>query len=373
MLSRSHSSQGSQNLQEESIGLSPTIHTCHASVSLPTEYPSIRLISAESSCSHSSIPPTTAQIPKDSSQSASSSKQKFFSRLADQAVSTLSEIWHPQDIPSVFLPPAKVGGSSFPPTHSRPTSKQISSDLQSIASHTHPIHPHNSHPSVSGHNPSPTLLLASGTKSDQILPLKSFVYKVLRHSRTSKNVLQIALCYLESIRPKVPQILQEENIGIRSYAQPKSSIQKATPEELAMDAELTALENSGKINIINNFIDNSMQTFRVADSGSQDLAESCIYPQDSLSSVDVQVSTAPLSTTLSLPSPLLCPRRAFLASLILASKFSQEKCYSNRAWARLSGLPPREIGRCERALAQALQWRLWVGKCAFGESAATAT
>ncbi|KAK0504795.1 hypothetical protein EDD18DRAFT_1126388 [Armillaria luteobubalina] len=50
-----------------------------------------------------------------------------------------------------------------------------------------------------------------------------------------------------------------------------------------------------------------------------------------------------------MPSPLLCPRRAFLASLILASKFMQDKCYSNRAWAKLSGLQPREISRCERS------------------------
>ncbi|TEB17658.1 hypothetical protein FA13DRAFT_702152 [Coprinellus micaceus] len=57
-----------------------------------------------------------------------------------------------------------------------------------------------------------------------------------------------------------------------------------------------------------------------------------------------------LSPGADLPSPLLCPRRAFLAALILASKFTQDKCYSNRAWAKLSGLPPREIGRCERAL-----------------------
>jgi len=46
------------------------------------------------------------------------------------------------------------------------------------------------------------------------------------------------------------------------------------------------------------------------------------------------------------------------APLILASKFIQDRCYSNLAWAKLSGLPPREIGRCERALAE---WRLWVG------------
>ena len=62
------------------------------------------------------------------------------------------------------------------------------------------------------------------------------------------------------------------------------------------------------------------------------------------------------------PSPLLCPRRTFLASLILASKFLQDRCYSNRAWAKLSGLSPREVGRCEKALGDALEWRLWVGK-----------
>ena len=63
-----------------------------------------------------------------------------------------------------------------------------------------------------------------------------------------------------------------------------------------------------------------------------------------------------------IPSPLLCPRRTFLASLILASKFLQDRCYSNRAWAKLSGLSPREVGRCEKALGDALEWRLWVGK-----------
>ena len=36
------------------------------------------------------------------------------------------------------------------------------------------------------------------------------------------------------------------------------------------------------------------------------------------------------------PSPLLCLRRTFLASLIPASKFLQDRCYSNRAWVKLS-------------------------------------
>jgi PHO85 cyclin-5 len=62
-----------------------------------------------------------------------------------------------------------------------------------------------------------------------------------------------------------------------------------------------------------------------------------------------------------LPSPLLRPHHAFLASLILASKFTHDKRYSTRACAKLSGLP-HEIGYCECVLSNALEWRLWVCK-----------
>jgi len=105
-----------------------------------------------------------------------------------------------------------------------------------------------------------------------------------------------------------------------------------------------------------------MDTVRIHD----DNGTENICPSDShliQGSEKLQTTTDGCSAITSpLPSPLLCPRRTFLASLILASKFTQDKCYSNRAWAKLSGLPPREIGRCERALGQALEWRLWVGK-----------
>ncbi|KAF8172636.1 hypothetical protein K438DRAFT_1611817, partial [Mycena galopus ATCC 62051] len=60
-----------------------------------------------------------------------------------------------------------------------------------------------------------------------------------------------------------------------------------------------------------------------------------------------------------------CPRQAFLTfltSLILASKFTQDKCHSNCAWAKLSSLLAREISHCECVLGDALDWRLWVSK-----------
>lgn len=66
--------------------------------------------------------------------------------------------------------------------------------------------------------------------------------------------------------------------------------------------------------------------------------------------------------TLATDSPLLCPRRAFLAALVLAHKFLHDRVYSNRAWAKVSGLDVKEIGRGELALASMLDWNLWVGR-----------
>jgi len=60
-------------------------------------------------------------------------------------------------------------------------------------------------------------------------------------------------------------------------------------------------------------------------------------------------------------SPLLDPRRVYLAAIILASKFLLDRTYTNKTWAGVSGLEALEVGRCERALAEALQWRLWIG------------
>ena len=53
-------------------------------------------------------------------------------------------------------------------------------------------------------------------------------------------------------------------------------------------------------------------------------------------------------------SPLLCARRTFLASILLASKFIQDNPYSNKAWSRMTGLPAKEVSRCERIVAIAL-------------------
>jgi hypothetical protein len=68
----------------------------------------------------------------------------------------------------------------------------------------------------------------------------------------------------------------------------------------------------------------------------------------------------------SFTSQLLSLNPDFSGSLILASKVMQDGCYSNKAWAKSSGLPPCEIGCCECALGDALEWCLWVGKIPAG-------
>ncbi|KDR75230.1 hypothetical protein GALMADRAFT_249214 [Galerina marginata CBS 339.88] len=337
---------------------SPFLHTPHASVSSP---PSSQISSCDLNRIRQPLPTPTAQTPKDLPP-RDPTKHKFAAGLIDQAVNTLSEIWRPQDIPREFQAPPKAATS--------PSTSQ---------SHI-PSHP-KQHNGISRSTPVPSLstqppptpisvqitenisvtsqaILAAGTDVDQnLLPIKTFVHEVLRRSRTSGSILQAALCYLEAIRPKVSELLRQENMGVRAHYQPDSRIQPATPEELEREAELCAMEESSQT------FDDSMKTIRVTDCGPEELEMSAESDRASISSLIAEPSvTSKPSSTPSLPSPLLCPRRAFLASLILASKFFQDKCYSNRAWSKVSGLPPREIGRCERALGQALEWRLWVGK-----------
>ncbi|KAK9477827.1 hypothetical protein V1514DRAFT_357780 [Lipomyces japonicus] len=57
---------------------------------------------------------------------------------------------------------------------------------------------------------------------------------------------------------------------------------------------------------------------------------------------------------------LHCGRRAFLASLILANKYLQDKNYSSLAWSKICGLPTTEINSNEIAFLKAIDWNLHV-------------
>ncbi|KAF3064189.1 G1/S-specific cyclin pas1 [Daldinia childiae] len=57
---------------------------------------------------------------------------------------------------------------------------------------------------------------------------------------------------------------------------------------------------------------------------------------------------------------LQCGRRMFLAALILASKYLQDRNYSARAWSKISGLVTQEINQNEMAFLIAVKWKLHI-------------
>lgn len=60
-----------------------------------------------------------------------------------------------------------------------------------------------------------------------------------------------------------------------------------------------------------------------------------------------------------------CGRRMFLAALILASKYLQDRNYSAKAWSKMSGLKVSEINMNERAFLLAVNWKLHIPDCLF--------
>ncbi|KFA72700.1 hypothetical protein S40288_09498 [Stachybotrys chartarum IBT 40288] len=62
---------------------------------------------------------------------------------------------------------------------------------------------------------------------------------------------------------------------------------------------------------------------------------------------------------------LQCGRRMFLAALILASKYLQDRNYSARAWSKISGLNTYEINQNEIAFLLAVNWKLHIADDVF--------
>ncbi|KAL9040941.1 MAG: hypothetical protein Q9180_001598 [Flavoplaca navasiana] len=60
-----------------------------------------------------------------------------------------------------------------------------------------------------------------------------------------------------------------------------------------------------------------------------------------------------------------CGRRMFLASLILASKYLQDRNFSARAWSKISGLKACEINANEMAFLTAVNWKLHIPEPVF--------
>lgn len=239
-----------------------------------------------------------------------------YSAFPDQAVKSLCEIWRPQDIPNVFLTSSRaMVGSELPPPPQSRCSAKLPSPISPLAQGS---------PTCSRAGP-PSLQCDQDRTN--LVPIKGFVHEVLRRSRTSGSVLQTALCYLEAVRPKVPELSRKQQSGEGSLTEfdSETRVMPATPAELEQEArwaELADLASSTTVDAAGyRNAEDAMDTVRILD---EDIACTAT-PFTAAPDVDGLSPQKVTSSSTPLPSPLLCPRRAFLASLILASKFTQDK------------------------------------------------
>ncbi|BGO99724.1 G1/S-specific cyclin Pcl5 [Rhodotorula toruloides] len=183
--------------------------------------------------------------------------------------------------------------------------------------------------SIWGPSPSSTCTLPSpSSSSSSIIPLSYFVKEVLRRSRTSCSTLQLALYYLHKSRREI-----------------RAAVKRAG-------------ESEGEIKRLERELKRGKEEVRAGSRGQEGAYPS--PPRSPGHELDAAAGGKEASQPQSLGdrfsalvaaqnSPVLCGRRMFLASLICASKYLQDRNYSNRAWAKISGLDVREINANERA------------------------
>ncbi|ORY05130.1 hypothetical protein K493DRAFT_296661 [Basidiobolus meristosporus CBS 931.73] len=68
-----------------------------------------------------------------------------------------------------------------------------------------------------------------------------------------------------------------------------------------------------------------------------------------------------------IPDFTKCGRRMFIASLILATKYLQDKNYMNRAWAKIMGVKVAEINHIEKIFLQLIDYQLYVPLATFSQ------
>ncbi|KAL1732036.1 hypothetical protein EV714DRAFT_207402, partial [Schizophyllum commune] len=181
-------------------------------------------------------------------------------------------------------------------------------------------------------------------------------------SRTSGNVLQTALCYLGAVRTHITELARKERDGGGVRGEPGSDERIVSRLEAEIAKSIALVLSSGLYDYTSctstGVHGGDPPTICIANT-----APSPITIEQCPMKTAARTASAPAEpVSPDFPSPLLCARRTFLAMLILATKFTLDKCYSHCAWAKISGPHSREIGRYERALDDVLQWRLWVGK-----------
>lgn len=153
---------------------------------------------------------------------------------------------------------------------------------------------------------------------ESVLPLRWFIKETLRRSRTSCSTLQLALFYLHRGRMRIRERVLRAEAAKQHFARLAATTAypspPASPPHHGDDVEM-------------------------------------------MSGEDAQLAAEVLASS---RDPIVCGRRMFLAALVCASKFLQDRNYSSRAWSKISGLSVQEINANERALLNMLEYQLFV-------------
>ncbi|KAG0215468.1 hypothetical protein BGX31_000834, partial [Mortierella sp. GBA43] len=226
------------------------------------------------------------------------------------------------------------------------------------------------------------------------LPLRTFIQETLKRSRSSYSTLQTALFYLYKIRNKVPCAYLKRRQDQLYLAHPALSqstsavlmTPPASPHPQSMvdlqGADYFSLRAPSECRPILPSPSSSTGTSPVSVSGlspcsssaspsstSSSPASSSSSPcsVSSSSSGSSAASTSSSSSSSSSPSNriIYCGRRTFLASLMVASKYLQDRNYSNKAWAKISGLSIKEINSNELIFLKLIDYSLFVSHETF--------
>lgn len=172
-----------------------------------------------------------------------------------------------------------------------------------------------------------------------LLPIEYFINETIRRSRSTPEVLQIALYYLHRARGPIRERIGEMQKCKTRFAE---LVHRRQAQQHAAD-----------------------------------------YPSPPSSPVTEEYQQVAMDVMRTAKDPIVCGRRMFLAALVIASKFVHDRTYSNRgmfaspslssssphvtdsllsalAWAKLSGLTVQEVSAYERALLEVLDYRLFV-------------
>lgn len=176
------------------------------------------------------------------------------------------------------------------------------------------IWPSSSSSSTSAFSPATTTLPCSPpssptalTTAPAVVSLRTFIQEVLKRSRTTYSTLQTALFYLFRARPAILSQLYYTSSGV---------VTPPSPPPASENPAAVAMEMGG----------------------------SYFAWQDAY---------------------IHCGRRMFLAALVTASKFVQDKTYRNSTWAKIAGLPVAEINAAERIFLNLISYRLYIAQPTF--------